>query len=95
MQALIFLIIQLSPKNLMSRLFGRIALMKRPRWWVKGFMHWFARRYRLRLDEAKLTFNDFENLDQMFTRELKEGLRPICGDIVHPADSKIAQGGAI
>lgn len=58
-------------------------------------MKWFARRYNLRLEEARLGFEDFENLDQMFTRELKSGLRPIQGDLVHPADSKIAQTGPV
>ncbi len=70
-------------------------MLKQPRWLVRPLMQWFAGYYQLRLDEAALEFGAFESLDEMFTRELKPGLRPIQGDLIHPADSKIAQVGLV
>lgn len=95
MDFLIFTFVRLSPKNWLSRQFGKLAQMKRPQWLVRPMMRWFASYYQLRLDEALLEFEDFQNLDEMFTRELKPGLRPIGGDFVHPADSQIAQAGKV
>jgi phosphatidylserine decarboxylase len=95
MQVLLFFLVRLSPRKAISRLMGRIALLKNPQWLVRPMMRAFAWRYQLRLNEARSEFVDFENLDQMFTRQLKPGIRPIEGDVIHPADATIAQAGLI
>lgn len=95
MQALLFFLVRLSPRKLISRWMGWLALQTNPQWLIRPLMRAFAWKYSLRLHEARKSFDDFANLDQMFTRELKVGLRPIEGDVVHAADSKIAQAGVI
>lgn len=95
MQSLIFLLVKISPRRHLSRFTGWWAKKSEPRWLVRPVMKWFAQRYQLRLEEAQKPFEEFESLDDMFTRELKPGIRPVEGDVVHPADSEVAQSGVV
>jgi phosphatidylserine decarboxylase len=79
----------LIPKNLSSAVVYR-ATRSRRRWLKRPLVHWFAKAYGVDLSEAAdddldsyATFNEF------FTRELKNGARPIAGDssaLVAPAE---------
>lgn len=91
-------VLRFLPKNLISRGFGFIARRRRPRFLVRPFMRWFARRFELDLGEAERSFADYESLLQMFTRRLKAGARPIDGApeaLVSPVDGRIGAFGRI
>jgi phosphatidylserine decarboxylase len=86
------------PQHALSRLVGNIANSRNP--FIKNtFIKWFVKRYNVDMSIAKeenptayASFNDF------FTRELKPGVRPMCGEpnvIVCPADGAISQLGKI
>lgn len=83
------------PHHLLSRLVGRLAECRQP--WLKNFLiKTFIERFDVDMNEALesdpttyATFNDF------FTRELKEGARPIEEGLVSPADGILSQFGAI
>lgn len=86
------------PQHALSRLIGKLASSRSP--FIKNnFIPWFVKRYQVDMSLAKETnplayasFNDF------FTRELREGARPINADantIVCPADGAISQLGKI
>lgn len=88
----------LVPQHALSRVIGRIANCNNSI--VKNtFIKWFIKRYQVDMSLAAeenpcayLSFNDF------FTRALKPGIRPICGEpsaIVCPADGAISQRGKI
>jgi len=83
---------------MLSRAVGALAAC---RWgFVKTpFIHWFAKRYEVNLDEAKCSdLNQFKSFNDFFTRELKPGMRPIDSDgeaLVSPADGAINQLGNI
>lgn len=51
------------------------------------FLRWFAARYKLNLDEAEYPLSHYRSIQDLFTRKLKPGLRPIAdARAVHPAD---------
>lgn len=86
------------PKHFVTRAVGKLAAAKAG-FVTQAMIKWFIRQYKIDMSEAKLpdpsqyaTFNDF------FTRELKEGARPLNADpklITHPADACVSQAGTI
>lgn len=86
------------PKNLVSRGFGWLAARERPRFLVRPFMRWFVRRFELDLAEAQHPIERYPSLLALFTRQLKEGLRPIDarpGILVSPVDARVGSFGRI
>lgn len=77
--------------NVVSRITGQLVSQKVPSWVV----HAFAKHYKINLDEAEKTLSEYPSIQALFTRRLKAGVRPICGDRVHPADAKIIQTGTV
>ncbi|MEE9393656.1 MAG: archaetidylserine decarboxylase [Planctomycetota bacterium] len=91
-------VLRFLPKNLISRGFGWIARLERPRFFVRPFMRWFANRFQIDFEEAAKRFEDYPSLLAMFTRELKEGVRPINQDrgvLVNPVDGRVGAYGRI
>ncbi|MDD7986775.1 archaetidylserine decarboxylase [Lentisphaera marina] len=89
-------LLNLLPKNLLSRFIGFLANLSIS----KAFVPWFAKRYKINLDEAEKDISDYPTLNQFFTRHLKAGVRPIHklddpSNVVSPVDGKIAQMGDI
>lgn len=86
------------PKHLLSRLIGRLAAAQAG-WLTTALIKLFIKQYRVDMQEAResdpehyLSFNDF------FTRELKDGVRPICPSPEHlsmPVDGTVSQVGDI
>ncbi|WP_297308968.1 archaetidylserine decarboxylase [Neptuniibacter sp.] len=86
------------PQHLISRFVGKIADCQTP--WVKNtFIKWFAKNYQINMAEAlEEVPTNYPSFNAFFTRELKEGVRPIDqtqGSIVSPADGAISQLGPI
>lgn len=92
---MILTLLRLLPKNLLSRFTGKLMSIESPVWLVRVMKIWFAGHYMIRLDEAEKEFDEYRSINALFTRRLKSGIRPIVGDLVHPADSKIAQAGVL
>lgn len=92
---LLSLFMPILPKRLLSRLVGLLTRIRLP-WpistWVIGS---FAKAYNIRLDEAERPLSDYSSVNAFFTRRLKDGIRPVQGEWVHPADAVITQGGRI
>ena len=96
MTGLYVLFLKLLPKNLLSRFVGFLA----SRGISKIAIRWFARRYKINLEEAARPIGEFKTLNDFFTRTLKEGVRPVSEPenskaVVSPVDGKIAQWGKI
>ena len=96
MKRLYILFMKIMPKNLISRFIGFLA--------SKGFskiaIAWFAKRYKIDLEEASQPINEYKTLNQFFTRTLKDGVRPVAEAnnskaVVSPVDGKVAQWGKI
>ena len=50
----------------------------------------FAKLYKINTSEAKEPLESFKSLSDFFIRELKDGARPISGEIVHPCDATLS-----
>ena len=83
------------PKNLLSYWAGRLTSVKLPGALGRWSVSWFAKRYRLNVEEAELPLESYETINSLFTRRLKPGARPLGEGIVHPADSTLTQRGEI
>ena len=87
----------MAPQHALSRAAGFFAASKAP--WLKNMLiRRFAKAFDVDLSEAKRTVAEFENFNDFFTRELREGVRPIADTdhyIVCPADGAISQIGKI
>lgn len=88
-------ILYVLPKNLISWTFGKLALLSWPRPLIQNVILWFAKTYKINLEEAEKPIQDYKNLNDFFTRKLKKGIRPIGLGIVHPADAMLTQYGSI
>lgn len=85
------------PQHALSRLFGRLANARQPRWLVTRVIRLFAAHYDVDLDEAKRPFPEaYDSFNGFFTRELQDGVRPLCtSGIACPADGAISECGEI
>ena len=64
---------KLGPKSYLTRLIGWLASKN----FSKVAIRWFAKRYKINLDEAAEPIESFNTLNEFFTRKLKDGVRPI------------------
>ncbi len=93
----LFIVFQyLLPQHLLSRFVGKFAQSRR----LRGpLIRAFVKRYRVDLSQAKIQdVDEFENFNAFFTRELRDGARPVTDDpgaIVSPADGAVSQLGTI
>jgi phosphatidylserine decarboxylase len=84
------------PQHALSRLVGWFASTKIE--FIKNlFIKNFAKKFDVNMSEAKIEdLETFENFNDFFTRELKEGARPIADSkLVSPADGAVSQLGKI
>lgn len=79
------------PKNHLSYIVGKVTSMNLGAWAVR----WFANRYNIDVSEAEKEFEEYKTINQLFTRKLKTGTRPIGGEWVHPVDAEIREHGWI
>lgn len=86
------------PKHLLSRLTGKIASAKAGKF-TTFLIKQFIAKYNVNMSEAKHSQpQDFATFNDFFTRELKEGERPIVegeSNLAIPVDGKVSQQGDI
>lgn len=83
------------PKNHLSRIVGRLAHVRLPRPLARRLVRWFADSYRIDVSAASRSLEEYASVGEFFVRDLKEGLRPIEGDLVSPVDGKIRGFGRV
>lgn len=88
----------LAPQQTLSELAGFFANSQNP-YVKKAFVHAFAKAYDIDLSEYERgNLDDYESFNDFFTRELKDGMRPLddtADGIASPADGQISQIGTI
>lgn len=95
----VFILAQrLVPQHALSRFAGKVADSQNPA--LKNFIiKNFVAHFKVDLSEAKIeTARGYKSFNDFFTRELKEGKRPICrppNTIASPADGAISEQGSI
>jgi phosphatidylserine decarboxylase len=84
------------PRHALTRAVGEAAGWDRPASLARLAVAGFARRYRLDLSEAERPLEGYRTVRELFTRRLRDGVRPIApgADVpVCPADGRIYQAG--
>ncbi len=84
------------PKRAVSRAIGWGASRGLPVRLRGMMLSRFARAYSIDLDEAEKPLGDYADFDELFTRRLRTGARPIAdepGGIVSPADGIVVECG--
>ncbi|RLV58538.1 phosphatidylserine decarboxylase [Parashewanella curva] len=86
------------PKHFLSRLVGKLAAAQLGKL-TAFFIKWFIKQYKIDMSEAKESNPEaYKTFNLFFTRELKDGIRPICDDekiLAHPVDGAVSQLGPI
>ena len=97
--ARLFVLLQyLLPRYLMTRLFYRLARIRTP-WFKNLLIGRFVRLFDVDIAEAaRAVPQEFQSFNDFFTRELRDGARPIeaaADSIVSPADGTLSACGEI
>ncbi|MCL1142237.1 archaetidylserine decarboxylase [Shewanella gaetbuli] len=86
------------PKHFLSRLVGKFAAAEAGAL-TTAFIKWFIKQYKIDMSEAaKSEPEAYKTFNAFFTRELKDGLRPINDQhdiMAHPVDGAVSQCGPI
>ncbi|MGE3756693.1 MAG: archaetidylserine decarboxylase [Pseudobdellovibrionaceae bacterium] len=86
----------LVPKNILSRFVGWLVHLELPEPLKTKVLLGFAGYYKINLDEAEKTHQEYKSIGALFTRKLKRGIRPVgSAECLHPADSKLTTFGSI
>ena len=83
------------PKNQLSRTVGRIVHTRLPRPIARRLVNWFAKTYQIDVDDASRPWQEYPSIGHFFIRDLREGLRPIEGDLVSPVDGTLRSFGIV
>jgi phosphatidylserine decarboxylase len=92
------LLLRLLPRRAVSRWAGRLARVRWPGFLLRPVLRWYARRYGVRLEEARLPLAAYPTFAAFFTRDLADGLRPMPSEedaIACPCDGRVAMAGTI
>jgi phosphatidylserine decarboxylase len=83
------------PKNRLSRMVGRLVHARLPRPVARRVVRWFADTYQIDVDAAEKELHEYPSVGHFFTRDLREGLRPVEGDFVSPVDGVLRNFGVV
>lgn len=83
------------PKNHLSRTIGRLVHARLPQPIARRLVHWFARTYQIDIDASEHPIHHYPSIGHFFTRDLREGLRPIESDFVSPVDGVLRNYGPV
>lgn len=91
-------IMQLLSHRILSRLFGTLANIRRPRFLVRWVIRRYIRLFDIETYEIEQDPLDYPSLGDFFVRRLKPGARPIengPGHVVSPVDALVMAAGEI
>lgn len=84
---LLYFIFLFIPKNYLSFIVGKLANIKKPKWFVRFLIKHFASFYKINISEIKKNLTEFDSLASFFIRDLKDGVRQVEGDFASPVDA--------
>lgn len=83
------------PKSYLSYAIGHLVRVKVPDPFGKRLVQWFAKRYKIDVESAERELHEYPTIGDLFTRNLKPGLRPIESSFVSPVDGTLRNSGRI
>lgn len=81
------------PMNAVSWVTGKVAELTLPAPLQKGLNAGFAKTFGIDTTEAELPLSAYSSIEDFFTRKLKDGARPISGELCSPADGVLSISG--
>ncbi len=96
--SLLIALIRLLPTRLFSRLTGLLARIHLPSLLLNPLIRWYVRTFRIEMDQFRIPDEGFRTFDAFFTRECREGTRPVSDPMVFvtsPVDGHVAALGRI
>jgi phosphatidylserine decarboxylase len=92
-----YTLLRVLPKNVLSRCTGWLLSRHVCDPWRLWSLRWFARHYRLNLDESAMPLTAYRCIGDLFTRQLKPGARCVdhTATAVHPVDARLTQWGTV
>ncbi|MGK0289416.1 MAG: phosphatidylserine decarboxylase [bacterium] len=93
-----YLFLKLLPKNLVSRLAGKLADAKLPAPLLQNFIRAYRSVYNIDLDDVVQPVGEMKTFNEFFTRQLKESARPVDqteNGVVSPVDGRVSEFGQI
>lgn len=85
----------LLPKDDLSYWVGRLVHQPLPEALRVPSLRAFAKAYNIDLTEAEKPLEAYSSIGDLFTRRLKDDVRPLGSGLVHPCDAKVAEAGVI
>jgi phosphatidylserine decarboxylase len=79
---------------LLSRIWGRLMRLRRPRSLAKWMIRRFQKHYQIPMDEFQGTADSYRSLSEFFLRPLDPGKRPLIPDeqcLLAPADGRLSE----
>lgn len=87
------------PQHWLTRIIGKMADWRRPRWLVQAAIKYYIRIYRVNMSESRQSsYRAFATFNDFFIRQLKDHARPIAThpqSIISPVDGVISQIGKL
>jgi phosphatidylserine decarboxylase len=96
MNSIKYSFLKLLPKNAVSRVFGAISRAKIPIF-SRVLAIWFAKHYKINMEESEVPLRGFVNIHELFTRHLKKDARIIedNAEVVCPVDGVLTAYGML
>lgn len=83
------------PRVLLTRFAGWLSQPQRPAFFRQLTVSWFIKKFSIDMSEAEKELHEYNSVSELFTRNLKPGLRAIGDGLVHPVDGILVCGGKI
>jgi phosphatidylserine decarboxylase len=84
---------QILPLNMISLAAGRAARLQLPAPLGKPVCSAFVKAFGIDMSEAERPLEEYATIEDVFTRKLKPGIRPIQGELVFPSDGILSVSG--
>lgn len=88
-------LLRIIPKAWVSFLIGKLASIELPAFLAQPLLQWFVNRYSIDTSIMKQPLTSYRSVASLFTRELRDGLRPIGVEPVSPVDGTVRTSGPI
>lgn len=82
----IVFIFQFMPRRLISLLMGKFFALRWPNFLRGKIFRLFVRITRIDMREAEHEIDAYRNIESIFSRRLKQGARPVAGEVCAPVD---------
>ena len=96
MNSIVHSFLRLLPKNALSRAFGNFSRAKIPLL-SSSTAKWFAKHYKINLEESEIPADGFANIHELFTRKLKNDARIVedNAEVICPVDGVLTSFGML